>query len=217
MFTWTEYREIRKKYFGENRVDSKTNYQLYKKVQEAKMNLQPAYIQFCGISSASTSVCVPCAPAECKKVGKISPNKEEENSMTHNTERTYLNNRLAEIKYAKMDTIQTQFRIHNDDKPKIYSQLIDAIENGKYEIDSKRAAKIDIYAEDKDFYKIGGPFDGLKFNLDTAPDWKGYEAASESLTKAWIAARDTVNTMDAAAGLKALQDFEAWTPAGPAN
>lgn len=143
--------------------------------------------------------------------------KEEENSMTtQNTERDYLKRRLMDALYIFQDDIATAFRIRNSETPKTYSELIDAIKNGKYTLDEKVTKRVDAYFEENGFTPWG-PFYGIKFQLDTAPDRDGYDAAEKALNKRWQDAQDIIMTGDAAAGLKALQDFEAWKPAGPAN
>lgn len=144
--------------------------------------------------------------------------QEEENSMTANTERTYLNNRLNDVRYDHMDRNAVDFRIHNSDQPRTYKELIDAIKNDKYTLDTKATAKVDEAMEDQNrAYSPWGPMFGIKFDIPTAPDHDGWKKADTALTKAYTAAKDIINTADAAAGLKALQDFEAWTPEGKAN
>lgn len=167
--------------------------------------------------------CVPqpvpcCAPSKLPwKKGIATPiNKEEEDSMTTNNERTYLNNRSNDVFYAHRDTIADKFRINNSDQPKTYKELIDAIKNDKYTIDEKMAKRVDVAAEDGGYIPWGNTC-GIKFNLPTAPDWDGHSKAAAELEKARTVAKDIINTQDAAAGLKALQDFEAWTFEGKAS
>ena len=160
-----------------------------------------------------SSLCITPAPAECAK-----PHcKEEENSMTtQNTERDYLRRELTNVSYAKEDELAKMFRIHNLDTPQTYKDLIDAIKNGKYTLDEKVTKKVDAYIEEHG--RSGwGPFYGIKFNLDNAPDYDGFHKAIAERNRQRTIAERIIMTGDAAAGLKALQDFEAWTPVGKAN
>lgn len=156
--------------------------------------------------------------AKAKFGAKVCDKKQEvENTMTTYNEieasRKYLNNRVQSVFWTKRNAIATQFRIHNSDTPRTYKELIDAIKNDKFTLDAKRTAAIDEYVADEDWY--GNAFDGIKFNLPTAPDRDGYKAAADALEKAKTATYDVIATADPAAGLKALQDFEAWTFTAP--
>ena len=64
--------------------------------------------------------------------------------------------------------------------------------------------------QDGDWY--GSAFDGIKFTANPQPDFNGFVQAKTDQKEAHQNARDIIMTADAAAGLKALQDFEAWTP-----
>lgn len=180
----------------------------------------------CNAISTVAPVPVPaCAPTKMLKKlqlygDKACNQKEEvENTMTTYNEieasRKYLNGRIQNIYWNKRDELATQFRIHNQDTPRNYKELIDAIKNDKFTLDTKRTAKIDACVEDDDWY--GNAFDGITFNLPTAPDRDGYTAATKELDKKVQDTKDIINVGTPADGLKALQELEAWTPAGKAS
>lgn len=154
---------------------------------------------------------IPCAPKACEKL-PWNKKKEEENSMTTNPERDYLRRELNNIKYRKDDDLEKTFRIHSTGNPKTYDELIAAIKDGKYEIDTK-AAKIVDARKAADEFIPWGPMYGIKFKLDDAPDHDGHHKAYNAMKVAFTTAERIIMTADAAAGLKALNDFEAWTPA----
>lgn len=128
--------------------------------------------------------------------------------------RDYLLKRLASADYPKNRKIIELFNLDVDNSPKTYQQLIDAIKNGTYTLDPKRTAKVDEAVADhekQDCEYYGSVFDGIIWG-GPQPDKKGYTAAKEEQNKQYTAAKDTIMVGDAAAGLAALQAFEAWTP-----
>lgn len=141
---------------------------------------------------------------ECK------PNKEVENTMA-NTERDYLMNQLREVGYTKIRALEIQFRMYNSEHPNTYKELIDAIKNDAYTLDTKATARVDVMVTEDDELLPWGPFYGIKFNLPTAPDRDGYAAANKEFVKQRATAERVIMTGTPAEGLKALQDFEAWT------
>jgi hypothetical protein len=159
--------------------------------------------------------CAPAceAPKKSKFGAKVCNKEEVDNNMTTYNEieasRKYLNGRINSVMWQKRDDMVKQFRMHNSEQPRTYKELIDAIKNDLYTIDTKRAAQIDGYVEDDDWY--GNAMDGIKFNLPTAPDRAGYDAATKEFEKAVNSAKDIINTGTPADGLKALQELEAWT------
>jgi hypothetical protein len=144
------------------------------------------------------------------------PKQEVENTMTTvNTERQYLVNRIRDIKYNFNDTVINQYHLYGDNSPKTYQELIDAIKNGSYTLDTKRVAKIDAAVLNDEKYTVRSPFDGIKWTLPGAPDQAGYNLAKADLDSKYQAAMDIIQTADAATGLKALQDFQAWSFTAP--
>ncbi len=175
----------------------------------------------------TNSVYAVCAPTQMAQLNywaacetqacKACPTKEEENSM--NTERNYLERRVREIFCDKERTLIDTFNLHVDNTPRTYKDLIAAIKDGKYDLDPKRTKVIDAQVEsgENPLYFACGAFDGIIWKGDKMPDPAGYGIAINALRKARTTAMDIVQTQDAIAGLKALQDFDAWTPTGPAN
>lgn len=167
------------------------------------------------LCSFATKTCqpvsAPCWPKACKK-------EEKEDTMTYNeteANRKYLNNRLYESKYVKRNELVKQFNIDASAQPGNYKQLIDAIKNGNYTLNTKRTAVIDaVIAEGDNYY--GSPFDGITWTYLGLPDFAGYSTAEKAMEKAYTTAKDTINTGDAVAGLAALQAFEAFVYTAPA-
>jgi hypothetical protein len=200
------------------------HHDMLKKEKEVKinypvMNYATNSFDLCIIDDMISDAPQPVPGCALKKVlpwKKACPiKKEEENSMTINTERQYLNNRLNAVSYTKQDEIYAQFRMGNSDLPKTYKELIDAIKNDKFTLDEKMTKKVDGMADEG--YNPYGMVAGIKFDLPDAPDREGHNAAEKAMQKALQTAKDIINTSDAAAGLKALQDFMAWTPEGKTN
>lgn len=153
----------------------------------------------------------PTWPKACKK-------EEKEDTMNYNeieASRKYLNSRIFDAAYEKRDALVVQFNLNKPNGPNNYKQLIDAIKNGEYTLDTKCTAQIDSAIADGDYY--GAPFDGIKWTFPGQPDRIGYSAAEKALEKARTTAKDIINTGDSAAGLAALQAFEAWTTAVTAS
>lgn len=157
---------------------------------------------------------VTCAPKDCSKL-PWKHKQEEENSMTEKTEaaaqRDYLNGRLREVTWAKEKALEDAYNMHVDPRPKNYKDLIDAIKNDKFTLDTKRTKKIDSMIESDLTFGIFGCFDGILFH--GGPDDAGYEAAFKDMEVKRRATKDIIMSGVYADGLKALQDFEAWMPA----
>jgi hypothetical protein len=202
-----------------------------------KSRLQALYLEYLiiemKINTLNFAVPMPaisafeCAPAcEAPKKSRFgakvcNQEQEVENTMTTTyneieASRKYLNGRVQSTFWTKRDELSQQFRIHNPETPKTYKELIDAIKNDLYTLDTKRTAKIDAYVEEEDDW-YGNAFDGIKFNLPTAPDRDGFNAAVKELDKKVQDVKDVINVSSPEAGLKALQELEAWTPAGKSN
>lgn len=182
---------------------------------EPKAN-QVCTIGGCWMNPTGLTVTVPAfeAPKKSRFGAKACKQEQEvENTMTTYNEteasRKYLLNRVQNVYWSKRDDLAIQFRIHNSDTPRTYKELIDAIKNDKYTLDTKRTAQIDTFFEDDDWY--GNAFEGIEFDLPTAPDREGYTAATAELDKKVLAAKDVINVGTPADGLKALQELEAWT------
>ncbi len=153
---------------------------------------------------------VKCKAKSCEK-------QEVENTMNTNSERDYLARRLENVAYGK--DFSMLFNLNSPTTPSTYKELIDWIKNGKYELDEKRTKFIDATIENQDGSWYGNAFDGIKFTANPQPDFDGYAKAKVEAKKLHQNAKDIIMTADAAAGLKALQDFEAWMPTvgTPAN
>lgn len=235
MLTWDEYRQIRYKYFGEKRPESRKNYRLYKEMKTT----QAISFQF-GVCTPPPLVTACEAPAK-KSMFKRPANsitesevtraidwlQEGNNPMCYNktpdnqkteaqTQREYLDKRLSQAAFEKNNSLQKTFKINNPDHPKTYKELIDAIKNDKFEVDKKVAARIDDYVEEEGHF-YGSAFEGIKWKLDDAPDWDGYHDATAQAEAKKTTVRDAIFSGVYADGLKALQDFEAWQPTGKAN
>jgi hypothetical protein len=215
-----DYKSYKDK-FWKDKPDSYVE-KVYKEYIEVEMKINTL-----NFAVSKPAVCAfECAPA-CEALKKsrfgakvCNQEKEVENTMTTTyneieASRKYLNGRVQSTYWIKRDELSEQFRIHNSEFPKTYKELIDAIKNDKFTLDTKRTAKIDAYAEDDDWY--GNAFDGIKFNLPTAPDHDGYNAAVNELDKKIQDVKDVINVGTPADGLKALQELEAWTPVGKAS
>lgn len=123
-------------------------------------------------------------------------------------QRDYLLSRLAKAKYPKEVELEKTFNLYVDNTPTNYQELIAAIKGGTYTIDPKIAAK---FAADPDDYRYSGSMYGIVWD-GPQPDRKGYDAALAALALQQVAARDTIMVSEVAAGLAALQAFEAWLP-----
>jgi len=155
-----------------------------------------------------------CAPQ--KKCGfKSAPcvKKEVENTMTE-TEitRNYLVRRLDDVNYTKTRSFTKLFGLENQKSPSTYKEMIDWIKNDKFTIDAKQAKRIDICVdEDGEYY--GSFLDGIIWNgNDSKRDTDGYQKALDDAKGKYQAVKDSIYVLPAADALKALNDFEAWTP-----
>lgn len=126
--------------------------------------------------------------------------------------RAYLVNRLGEANYAKRDQLRKFFNLDAIAIPKSYKELIDAIKNGKFEINAKVAKNIDFTIEEEGQY-YGSPLDGITFTDFPKPDYEGFTAATAEQSKKYTQAKDAF-FLPYEQGLKALVDFEAWMPEG---
>jgi len=159
--------------------------------------------------------CTQAAP--CKLNWAKNNNKEDTMTCTTYNEieatRKYLASRLQDARYVVREALSKQFNLNKPNRPVDYKTLIDAIKNGQYTLDEKRTSQIDGFVADDDWY--GDALDGIKWTLPNMPDRDGYKLADEAASKAYTAAKDIIFTGDAAAGLKALQDFEGFTYTPP--
>lgn len=133
------------------------------------------------------------------------------------TQRDYLLSRLAKADYPKHQELANLFNLYVDNTPKTYKELIDIIKNDKFTIDKKVEKALELNEETSDEERwYWGPTHGIIW-AGVQPDRDGYNTAEKEKGKQFTAARDIIMTGDAAAGLKALQDFEAWLPVGKSN
>lgn len=192
-----------------NKVSAKRAYKKYVECEEEIMGMpQPKSMQ-----SISFSAPIKCAPTwDVVIMDDLCCNKQEGTTpMNTNSERDYLNRRVGEINRIHDRDLAKQFHLGENTQPKTYKEMIDWIKNDKYEIDKKLAKRIDSYVDDDGVY-FGTFLDaiiwtGCGFKVDR----EGYDTAHEALCKARRETLDVINVSDAAAGLKALQEFEAWT------
>lgn len=153
----------------------------------------------------------------------IYPEKVEEKETAMSLEQNqidYLSCRVDDVYRELRSPLTEKFNLYKDNAPRTYKELIDAIKNDKFKLNEKRIKALEARAEDDEdddwdcTYR--SPFDGIIWD-GPQPDHKGYETAIESLRKARTRALDIIKTSPAADGLKALQEFEKWTPEGTAN
>lgn len=179
------------------------------------------YIAWCNapiMNAIQLADCQPCpaAPAKPwpKKACKDKEKEEGNTPMNTNSERDYLASRLENAKYSK--NFRSMFNLDAHQTPTNYKDLIAAIQGGKFTLDTKRTDRIDEsvaeYAEAGETYHGYGPLYGIIFTDLPKADGKGFAAASSENNKQFQTARDIIMTQDATAGLKALQDYEAWMP-----
>lgn len=170
-----------------------------------------------------TSVAVPADDC-CKKQEGNKPMRINETYATaaitnpksdESIQRDYLLGRLNGANYPKREELTKIFNLYVNNAPKTYKELIDAIKNDKFKLDTKRTARIDQRIEDMDdeecFYGGIDAYDGILWDGPQS-DPKGYHTAIGEMATQDKAARDAIMTGDAAAGLTALQAFEAWLP-----
>jgi len=132
------------------------------------------------------------------------------------TQRDYLIGRLESAVRNKRIELDKFFNRFVDNTPKTYKELIDAIKNDKFTLDTKVTARVDAIHEDDDFGYCGGnPFYGIVWSGPVF-DEKAWQAGKEAAGKQETAAKDIIMTGTAADGLAALQAFEAWLPAATA-
>lgn len=221
------YVAVRFKYFGEPRFIAKKNYKKYKRAKEVKPSeaiqfLEKAKVCWPRIKPKPLESCKKAAPIvnwsvvddwdNCKQEGTTPMCYEKTGKSEAEISRAYLTNRLGDANYAKRDQLRKLFNLDAIAIPKTYKELIDAIKNGKYEIDAKVAKLIEISTEDEGQY-YGSPLDGITFTDFPKPDYEGFTAASTEQQKKYTQTKDAL-FLPYEQGLKALADFEAWMPEG---
>lgn len=121
----------------------------------------------------------------------------------------YLTRRTMEVFRELRSPLADKYNLYKDNTPKTCKELIDTIKNDKFTLDEKRIKLLEA-DEDEEVYRRG-PFDGIIWG-GPQPDWDGYNAACEKLAKAREATLDIINTSPSSEGLKALREFQKWTP-----
>lgn len=140
-------------------------------------------------------------PYPVKKAGQA-PCKKEEKGNKMDT--YYINDRLYETFYKKEHDARATFHLDNDPAPQTAAELVKRIQDGKFVLPSE-----------KDDYS---PRCIVWRDPAVTADKEGFKAYQKALNEAHQKAKDIVNIVsDEQARLKALQDFEAWTPTGAAN
>jgi len=109
----------------------------------------------------------------------------------------YLNERIENINCALRDKLEIQFGLSDDTDPKTASEAVERIKAGKYVLPNRNS--------DYGYRSI------IWRDPSVVADKDGFLIAIEAKDKAKTAARDIVMTGTPADGLKAVQDFEAWT------
>lgn len=153
------------------------------------------------------------------------------------TQRDYLISEFRSEFEGWRDPMQTKlskmFNLNAPKSPKTPQALIDAIKNGKYEIDAKFEAKrkerYEEYLADGDIapdmtyeefiedHYGHGPFAGLIFTDLPKADRKGYDAAYKQWEDAKRDARTKLMILPPTEGLDLLLSLRHWTPTGKAN
>lgn len=134
-------------------------------------------------------------------------------------QRDFLLSQLADAWYPKDRELENFFNLHVDNTPKTYKEMIDAIKNDKFKIDPKAKKIIEAEADDEDEELpcgYWGPMYGIIWDGPVA-DREGYHKARDEARKQKTAAERIIMTSDGAAGLAALQAFEAWLPTSEAG
>lgn len=179
MFTWKEYRNIRREQFGENRTDSKYNYQKYR-LHNMKKSFYETESAACGapISLVCTNPCPPATTASsdwCKPIDYDKPQQKGNNPMATTMTATSLNiaipksDEMAQRDYlisefskefeGWRDPMQTKlskmFNLNAPKTPATAEDLVAAIKGGKFTIDpkldEKRRKRYEEVIEEDDF------------------------------------------------------------------
>lgn len=131
-------------------------------------------------------------------------------------QREYLRERVNRLYRDFRSDLHSMFGRYAPANPKTAQQLIDAIKNGKYELDEKKIKRMEAEADEFDYDGIEdfgyGPFFGLKFTDYPGFDSDGYDKASKELADAHTALMDIIAIKSADDALTALQAFEKWEP-----
>lgn len=173
-------------------------------------------------------MCYKCPPAiksysDASNVS-LSVNASEQPSQESKAQ-SYLLDRLQGMIYSKRRDLENQFNLYGRAGPKTLTELLELLKGGKFEV-SKYGKKLlnleknaaededdddDFFSENPSFY-IGSFLDYVDFiGLKDQPDRDGYLKASDTLDKLYQSTRDQIMVFSAAEGLKALNEFEAWT------
>jgi hypothetical protein len=123
-------------------------------------------------------------------------------------QRSYLSRRLNDLEHSKQQEAMKTFGLVDDDAPVNVKELIERILAKQYVLDEKKVTN-------RGYYNLQR---GLRWrNPDLKEDQAGYDAFWSEFTKKQTATQDAISILPPADGLKALQEFEAWTPTGKAN
>lgn len=128
-------------------------------------------------------------------------------------QKSYLFDRLANVKDGLIDMLQKQFYLIDDNAPKTKADFIDRVTKGLFMVNDANDGLIT--AEDWDDEENKVFYNNFPNSIhwrSKKPDREGYEEASKELIKAVTATKDQIMVGDAATGLKAVQDLEAWVP-----
>lgn len=166
----------------------------------------------------------PCYPKPIPIKGRVADlvilddmicEKQQGNNPMTDTEisRSYLTQRLEAVSRTKRNELPSIFNLYASTAPKSYKELIDWVKNDKFKLDAKMVKRIDASIDENGGDYYGSFLDGIIFTgAAKVPDNDGFNAAEKERVLKAQAVKDVIYTADAATALKALQDFEAWTP-----
>lgn len=241
MFNWTEYKAIRKKYFGENRVEARKSwarYQDFFTMKERNMIMNGSDVVTWTFDA--NCVAVPCTSsfADCPKTDAAPckaqmpyvdvPQQEGNNPMNYanvanaaitvpptevQDQRKYLEKRLDQLFYAKDEPLYRHFGLDDDAAPYSPVEFKKRIDEGKFQIRG-----VDFDQEHAARYDHWHWTDLIAWR-DPAKkaDRDGYDAARKDLREKKQNTLDIIKIDDPKAGLEALKAFEAWEPKGATN
>jgi hypothetical protein len=129
-------------------------------------------------------------------------------------QKQYLTERARTVYYDLEHKLYNQFFINYDEKPKNKAELVDRITKGLFMIRSDAGDLIAASDWDDDEDEVSYGFLGNIVWRDPAKkaDFAGKDEAAKALSKQYTLTKDIIMVSDAATGLKAIQDLEAWVP-----
>lgn len=221
ILSYFEYKERNYPFYSNDFVIPKYN-MYYEGEQEIEMKMNSKKSWPCPVATdvlLCTSECTPTPCSDypdfrdggCEKQEVDTVNRQEgKTQMNTNSERDYTKSRLYGVSNDKTCALRIQFKVDEYLGPRTYKDLIDWVTNGKYTLDTKQTNIVD--SQSVEYSWFADPMSGIVWNGKGVADHKGYGAAMAAKKIAYQSAMDIIMTSDAAAGLAALQAFEAWGP-----